>query len=109
MYIENSILKKYITYWLATMFCFVSIMIILGGLTRLTGSGLSITQWQLFSGILPPLNDDQWNKYFELYFRIGAIEPYGKRGDARGVVSQSFILVDLDRWNFFIFPELNTY
>jgi len=70
MYIENSILKKYITYWLATMFWLVSIMIILGGLTRLTDSGLSITQWQLFSGILPPLNDDQWNKYFELYKEI---------------------------------------
>ena len=70
MYIENSILKKYITYWLATMFCFVSIMIILGGLTRLTDSGLSITQWQLFSGILPPLNDAQWSKYFELYKEI---------------------------------------
>ena len=47
MYIENSILKKYITYWLATLFWFVSIMIIVGGLTRLTDSGLSITQWQL--------------------------------------------------------------
>ena len=70
MYIENSILKKYVTYWLATMFWFVSIMIIVGGLTRLTDSGLSITQWQLFSGILPPLNNDQWNKYFELYKEI---------------------------------------
>ncbi len=70
MYIENSILKKYITYWLAIMFWFVSIMIVVGGLTRLTDSGLSITQWQLFSGILPPLNNDQWNKYFELYKEI---------------------------------------
>jgi len=70
MYIENTTLKKYITYWLATMFCLVSIMIIIGGLTRLTDSGLSITQWQLFSGLLPPLNNDQWNKYFELYKEI---------------------------------------
>ena len=70
MYIENSILKKYITYWLATMFWLISIMIAVGGLTRLTDSGLSITQWQLFSGILPPLNNDQWNKYFELYKEI---------------------------------------
>jgi len=67
MYIENNTLKKYITYWLATMFWFVSFIIIVGGLTRLTDSGLSITQWQLFSGILPPLNDIQWNNYFELY------------------------------------------
>ena len=70
MYIENSILKKYITYWLATMFWLISIMIVVGGFTRLTDSGLSITQWQLFSGILPPLDNDQWNKYFELYRKI---------------------------------------
>ena len=74
MYIENSILKKYVTYWLATIFWLVSIMIIVGGLTRLTDSGLSITQWQLFSGILPPLNNDQWNKYFELYKEIPEYE-----------------------------------
>jgi len=45
-------------------------MIVVGGLTRLTDSGLSITQWQLFSGILPPLNIDQWNHYFDLYKKI---------------------------------------
>ena len=70
MYIENIILKKYITYWLAFMFWLVSIMIVVGGLTRLTDSGLSITEWQLFSGILPPLSDTQWIKYFELYKEI---------------------------------------
>ena len=70
MYIENTILKKYISYWLDTMFWLITIMILVGGLTRLTDSGLSITQWQLFSGILPPLNNDQWNNYFELYKEI---------------------------------------
>ena len=70
MYIENSILKKYITYWLAGMFWLVSIIIVVGGLTRLTDSGLSITEWELFTGIFPPLNNDQWNMYFELYKEI---------------------------------------
>ena len=70
MYIENKALKKYISYWMITMFWITSIMIIVGGLTRLTGSGLSITQWELFSGILPPLNSSQWNQYFELYKEI---------------------------------------
>jgi len=70
MYIEKKILKKYISYWLATMFCIVSIMIIVGGLTRLTDSGLSITEWELFSGFLPPLNEAQWNIYFNLYKEI---------------------------------------
>ena len=70
MYIENKTINKYITYWLSSMFCLVSIMIFVGGLTRLTDSGLSITQWQLFSGIFPPINDFQWNNYFELYKKI---------------------------------------
>ena len=70
MYIDNKQLKKYISYWLLAMFLIVSIMIIVGGLTRLTDSGLSITEWQLFSGILPPLNTSQWNEYFDLYKKI---------------------------------------
>lgn len=45
-------------------------MVIVGGLTRLTNSGLSITEWELFAGILPPLNVDKWNKYFLLYQEI---------------------------------------
>ena len=70
MYIENKHLIKYISYWLVFMFLIVSVMIIVGGLTRLTDSGLSITKWQLFSGIFPPFNELQWNKYFDLYKQI---------------------------------------
>ena len=70
MYIENKQLKNYISFWLATMFCMISIMIIVGGLTRLTDSGLSITEWELFSGFLPPINETQWIKYFDLYKKI---------------------------------------
>ena len=67
MYIENKQLKSHISFWLASMFWIVSVMIIVGGLTRLTDSGLSITEWQLFSGFLPPINEVQWLKYFDLY------------------------------------------
>ena len=70
MYIENSQLKRYLANWLIGMCVIISIMIIVGGLTRLTDSGLSITQWQLFSGVIPPLNDLQWNQYFDLYKKI---------------------------------------
>jgi len=70
MYIENKGLKKYISSWLICMFWIIAIMIIVGGLTRLTDSGLSITQWQLYSGIFPPLNEIQWNQYFDLYKKI---------------------------------------
>tara|TARA_X000000368_G_scaffold414037_1_gene403176 strand:+ start:2328 stop:3290 length:963 start_codon:yes stop_codon:yes gene_type:complete len=48
----------------------IFMMIIVGGITRLTDSGLSITEWELFKGILPPLNNDMWNKYFSLYKEI---------------------------------------
>jgi len=70
MYIDNKQLKNYISFWLAFMFWIIAIMIIVGGLTRLTDSGLSITQWQLFSGFLPPLNESDWVKYFNLYKEI---------------------------------------
>ena len=52
------------------MFWIISAMIVVGGLTRLTDSGLSITQWQLFSGFLPPLNNSEWIMYFDLYKEI---------------------------------------
>ena len=70
MYIVNVKLKNQISYWLAFMFWLISIMIVVGGLTRLTDSGLSITRWQLFSGILPPLNENDWIYYFQLYKQI---------------------------------------
>ena len=60
MYTTNPKINNQITIWLLIMFCIVSIMIIVGGLTRLTDSGLSITKWQLFSGLLPPLNQNDW-------------------------------------------------
>ncbi len=41
--------------------------VILGGITRLTGSGLSITRWDIVSGVIPPINNTQWQDAFELY------------------------------------------
>ena len=70
MYIENNTTKKYISIWLASMFWIIAIMIVVGGLTRLTDSGLSITEWELFSGILPPLTNTSWDNYFNLYKQI---------------------------------------
>jgi len=70
MYIENLQIKRNISTWLIIMFCIISFMIVVGGLTRLTDSGLSITQWQLFSGFLPPMNNSDWNNYFDLYKEI---------------------------------------
>ena len=60
----------YISYWLLLITFLVILMIVVGGLTRLTDSGLSITKWDLVSGILPPLNQSEWIQSFDLYKKI---------------------------------------
>ena len=70
MYTVNPKINNQLSLWLITMFWIIAIMIVVGGLTRLTDSGLSITEWQLFSGILPPLNNNDWIMYFNLYKKI---------------------------------------
>jgi len=56
--------------WLLSSSILLIILIWVGGLTRLTGSGLSITEWEVFSGILPPLTHEKWVEYFNLYKKI---------------------------------------
>ncbi len=70
MYSVNPKINNQLSLWLVIMFWIISIMIVVGGLTRLTDSGLSITKWQLFSGLLPPLNNNDWIVYFNLYKEI---------------------------------------
>ncbi len=60
----------YISTWLLLITFLIILMIVIGGLTRLTDSGLSITEWQLFSGFIPPLNNTDWENYFVLYKEI---------------------------------------
>ena len=70
MYTTNPKINYQLSLWLISMFFIISIMIVVGGLTRLTDSGLSITKWELFSGFLPPLNQNEWMIYFDLYKKI---------------------------------------
>ena len=70
MFLNDKNTKKYLYYWLITMFGLVSGIIVVGGLTRLTDSGLSITEWELFKGLLPPLSSSEWIYYFDLYKKI---------------------------------------
>ena len=58
---------NYVPIWLLIMIILVFLMIVVGGLTRLTDSGLSITKWELFKGIIPPLTKNDWVNYFSLY------------------------------------------
>lgn len=53
--------------WLFAGVFMLFVQIIIGGVTRLTGSGLSITKWEIITGSIPPLNAAQWNEAFDLY------------------------------------------
>ena len=70
MYSENNNLKNQLKLWLVSLLFLVILIILIGGLTRLTDSGLSITTWELFVGFVPPLSNDKWIDYFELYKTI---------------------------------------
>lgn len=59
--------SKAVTAWLFIGLCMVFFQVIIGGITRLTESGLSITKWEVISGTLPPLSEEQWVHEFELY------------------------------------------
>ena len=70
MFVNSDNYIKYLKLWLITLFLLIIIMVGVGGLTRLTDSGLSITEWELFTGILPPFNIDEWSFYFSEYKKI---------------------------------------
>lgn len=53
--------------WLYVVAAMVVVIVMVGGITRLTESGLSITQWDLVTGILPPLTESAWQAEFDLY------------------------------------------
>ena len=58
---------KKVAIWLLIGVCMTIIQVALGGITRLTGSGLSITEWNIITGILPPLNETAWMAEFHKY------------------------------------------
>ena len=59
--------NKRVIYWLLTGCTLIFIMVIVGGITRLTHSGLSISNYKLISGTIPPMNEVEWQEAFELY------------------------------------------
>ncbi|MFN2099377.1 COX15/CtaA family protein [Altererythrobacter sp. MF3-039] len=60
-----------IAYWLFAVAAMVVIIVLVGGITRLTESGLSITEWKPVTGALPPLSEAQWQAEFAAYQKIG--------------------------------------
>ena len=59
--------NKKVIYWLLTGCALIFIMVVVGGITRLTHSGLSISNYKLISGTIPPMNDVEWQSAFNLY------------------------------------------
>ena len=55
--------------WLLSTIIMVTLMILIGGLTRLTDSGLSMVEWRPLWGFLPPISQFEWNRVFELYMK----------------------------------------
>ncbi|MEP7129128.1 MAG: COX15/CtaA family protein [Chitinophagales bacterium] len=59
--------NKFVGYWLLLGVFMIMIQVLLGGITRLTGSGLSITQWDVIMGSIPPMNSVEWQQAFDQY------------------------------------------
>jgi heme a synthase len=65
--LTDSSRTKPVAIWLMIGVSMLIIQILLGGITRLTGSGLSITEWNVVTGALPPMNEQQWTEEFNKY------------------------------------------
>lgn len=61
------IVRKQLSIWYSSLIFLILTIIIVGGITRLTGSGLSMVDWRPVMGILPPLNEVQWLQLFDQY------------------------------------------
>jgi heme a synthase len=62
--------NRAVAWWLVGVAALIAIMVLVGGATRLTESGLSIVEWKPVAGTLPPLDDAQWTQAFEAYKTI---------------------------------------
>ena len=66
-YSTDSNIRKAVKLWLLAGLVMIFFQIVIGGITRLTGSGLSITRWEIVTGSIPPLNESDWKSEFDLY------------------------------------------
>ena len=80
--------------WLIAGLVLIFVQVVVGGITRLTGSGLSITRWEIVTGTLPPLNEAQWASEFDLY---KATPQYEKMNEGMSMSDFRFIYF----WEYF--------
>ncbi len=86
--------KKQVGVWLLIGVFMIFVQIVIGGVTRLTGSGLSITKWEIVTGTIPPLNADAWQQEFEHY---KATPQYAKINEGMSLSAFKFIYF----WEYF--------
>lgn len=86
--------NNYVKWWLLTGVILLFFQIFIGGVTRLTGSGLSITRWEIVTGTIPPLTDNAWKVEFEKYKQT---PQYAKIN--QGMIVQEFKFIYF--WEYF--------
>ncbi len=87
---ESKSYSKGVSYWLLIGCVMVVVQVLLGGITRLTGSGLSITEWNVIMGWIPPLNDLQWEEAFDKYKQFPQFHLLNSEMDLSGFKSIFF-------------------
>lgn len=70
--------------WLISIFILILVIVVVGGITRLTNSGLSMVEWRLLYGFLPPLNHEEWVRVFDLYKQTPEFFHYNHTMDLHG-------------------------
>ncbi|MBU2951613.1 COX15/CtaA family protein [Tamlana agarivorans] len=73
--------NKNVIYWLLTGCFLIFIMVVIGGITRLTDSGLSISNYRLITGTIPPIGDQEWQEAFDLYKQHPEFNAYNNHFD----------------------------
>ena len=87
-------IDKKIARWLLTCCALVFLMVVLGGVTRLTGSGLSMVDWRPVTGFLPPLSDAAWQETFAMYQQSPEFQKVNSQmdvGDFKGIFWLEFL------------------
>ena len=70
--------RKFVRWWLYGVLLVLFALVLVGGATRLTESGLSITEWKPIHGVIPPLNDAEWHEEFDKYRQIPQYQQINK-------------------------------
>lgn len=94
MHSENRPVARIVQFWLITGLVMIFFQVVIGGVTRITGSGLSITKWEIVTGTLPPMDQVEWDEAFDLY---KATPQYKKINDGMSLSDFKFIYF----WEYF--------